>query len=167
MTITEFNEQRETRPCTTCGRCGMATDLNPNNNGLLVRCPHCGSKRPWGSHLYLKQNGGKRSSRPPLPDGETLGSVWAKFGDRCLVCSRTKALLIRLGVGRQVHHVAPYAEEGHRGPVVPICSQCHPMVTDRQRMCAFYQRVMANAVPEEAPAMEEASASQGFAGKLF
>ena len=87
MTESEFVKLRPHRPCGQCGRTGVRTQLNPNNNGLLVHCPYCGSKRPWGSLLYLKQREGKRAPRPPLPHGETLNSIWAKFGDRCVLCS--------------------------------------------------------------------------------
>ena len=142
MTIAEYDEQRERHSCAQCGRMGMVTELNPNNNGLQVLCPHCGSKRPWGSLLYLKQNERKRARRPPLPNGETLDSIWEKFGDRCVICSTPKAVLIKLNIGRQVHHVLPYAQEGHKGPIVPICVHCHSVVTDRQRLCWFYQRVV-------------------------
>ena len=142
MTIGEFAAQREIRPCRSCRRVGMATERNPNNNGLLVLCPHCGFKRPWGPYLYLKQNDRKRVSRPPLPDGETLHSIWERFGDRCVICSTPKAVLIQLRIGRQVHHVAPFAQEGHKGPLVPICIHCHSVATERQRLCWFYQRVV-------------------------
>jgi predicted RNA-binding Zn-ribbon protein involved in translation (DUF1610 family) len=155
MTLTEFAEHRDSRACTSCGCFGVQTQLNPNNNGLLVFCPHCGSKRPWGSLLYLKQNEQKRSSRPPLPDGETLDSVWQTFGDRCVICSAPKEVLLKLGIGRQVHHVLPYAQEGHKGPVVPICTHCHPVITDRQRIYWFYQRVVANPPRQIASATED------------
>jgi hypothetical protein len=121
---------------------GLATELNPNNNGLLVCCPHCGSKRPWGSLLYLKQRDGKRSSRPPLPDGETLDSIWARFDDRCVMCSAPKSFLAKVGIGRQVHHVLPYAEEGHRGPLVPICTHCHEIASARQRVYWAMRRIV-------------------------
>lgn len=140
MTLSEFEGDRATRVCVDCGRTGMATELNPNNNGLLVRCPHCGSKHPWGRLLYLKQNEQRRSSRPPLPGGATLGSIWEQFGDRCVVCSAPKVVLIQLGIGRQVHHVLPYALEGHKGPLVPICTHCHAVATERQRVFWFFQR---------------------------
>jgi DNA-directed RNA polymerase subunit RPC12/RpoP len=142
MTVFEFNSEAAQRPCCDCGAVGMTTELNPNNNGLLVRCPYCGSKRPWGSLLYLKQNERKRPARPPLPDGETLDSIWQKFGDRCVVCGAPKVALAVLGIGRQVHHVAPYAQEGHRGPLVPICTHCHALATQRQRIFWFYHRVV-------------------------
>jgi hypothetical protein len=142
MTLAQFEQERTVRPCTDCGAMGVVTAHNPNNNGLLVRCPSCGSKRPWGSLLYLKQNERRRSARPSLPDGETLDSVWEKFGNRCFVCSAPKHFLIRLAIGRHAHHVAPYAEEGHKGPIVPICTLCHPVVTERQRMHWFLRRVV-------------------------
>ena len=142
MTLAEFNARRNHNPCNACGRFGLTTQHNPNNNGLLVCCPHCESKRPWGSLLYLKQNERKRQARPVLPDGETLDSIWEKFGDRCVLCSAPKSFLLTVGIGRQVHHVAPYAEEGHRGPLVPLCTQCHAVANERQRLCWFFQRVV-------------------------
>lgn len=141
MTVSEFERLQGERQCCDCGATDAGTELNPNNNGLLVYCRACGSKRPWGSLLYLKQNEGKRS-RPPLPDGETLDTIWSRFGDRCVVCSATKDALKILGIGRQVHHVLPYAEAGHQGPIVPICTHCHPVVSDRQRVYWFIQRVV-------------------------
>jgi len=141
MTLFEFDQQRTTRPCGSCSASGVTTELNPNNNGLLVCCPHCGSKRPWGTLLYLKQNDGKRPKRPPLPKGETLDSIWEKYDNRCVMCGAPKLALATLGIGRQVHHVIPYAAEGHKGPLIPICTHCHPVVTERQRVYWFYQRV--------------------------
>lgn len=142
MTVSEFAVQCAQRPCGACGAQTIATELNPNNNGLLVICEQCGSKRPWGSLLYLKQNERKRKTRPPLPNGETLDSVWAKYGDRCVLCSAPKSFLLRLRIGRQVHHVLPFAEAAHRGPLVPICSHCHALATERQRVYWFYKRVV-------------------------
>jgi hypothetical protein len=142
MTLNEFDVQRVARPCRLCGVVGVATQHNPNNNGLLVYCPHCDSKRPWGALLYLKQNAGRRPARPPLPNGETLDSIWEKFGNRCLFCSAPKSFLQKIGIGRQVHHVVPFAEEGHRGPKIPICSHCHELANARQRIYWFLARVV-------------------------
>jgi len=141
MTLSDFTRERELRPCGHCGNIGVTTEHNPNNNGLLVCCTSCGSKRPWGSLMYLKQNEGKRKTRPPLPEGQTLNSVWEKFANCCVICGAPKDFLIRLGIGRQVHHVVPYAMEGHKGPLVSICTHCHSMATDRQRVYWFFQRV--------------------------
>lgn len=141
MTQFEFDQQRNTRPCGSCGVSGVTTELNPNNNGLLVQCPHCGSKRPWGTLLYLKQNDGKRPKRPPLPEGATLDSIWEKYDNRCVMCGAPKSALAALGIGRQVHHVIPFAAEGHKGPLVPICTHCHPVVNERQRVYWFFHRV--------------------------
>ncbi len=140
MTLAQFGVERTNRPCSQCGYIGAVTEHNPNNNGLLVCCPSCGSKRPWGSLLYLKQNERKRPARPPLPEGETLDSIWEKFGNRCVLCSAPKHALATFGIGRQVHHVAPYAQEGHRGPLVPICTHCHAVATERQRIYWFFHR---------------------------
>ena len=85
-----------------------------------------------------------------------------KDADCCIISSASKEVLVTLGVGRQVHHVLPYAQEGHRGPIVPICTHCHPVVTDRQRIYWFYRRVVLQsaaaedaddlAMPDETPA---------------
>jgi ribosomal protein S14 len=145
MTIQEFEKQRDANPCLHCGQPGLTARRNLNNNGLQVFCPNCQSGRPWGSLLYLKQNEGKRQTRPPLPDGATLDSIWEKYDNRCVMCGAPKSALAALGIGRQVHHVVPYAAEGHRGPLVPICSHCHPVVTERQRVYWFYRRVVMKA----------------------
>jgi hypothetical protein len=142
MTLSEFDYERTTRPCGRCGANGVTTELNTNNGGLLVCCPHCGSKRPWGTLLYLKQNEHKRPKRPPLPEGATLDSVWAAYDDHCVVCGAPKTALASLGIGRQVHHVIPYAAKGHKGPLVPICTHCHEVANGRQRMYWFLQRVV-------------------------
>jgi DNA-directed RNA polymerase subunit RPC12/RpoP len=157
MTLTEFASIRESRACGACGRIGVETQFNPNNGGLLVRCPHCGSKQPWGSVLFLKQRN-KPSTRPPLPHGETLDAIWARFGNRCVLCSAPRSFLERVGIGLQVHHVLPYAEAGHRGPVVPICSQCHEMANWRQRCYWFMRREVMKSVDgtcEERDAMTD------------
>ena len=170
MTVAEFEQQRAARPCRQCGKSAVDTHLNPNNNGLQVRCPHCGSNRPWGSLLYLKQNERRRPRRPPFPDGQSLDSIWEKFDNRCFVCSAPKAVLAKLGIGRQVHHVAPYAQEGHRGPLVPICTLCHPVVTDRQRIYWFIQRVVLQAQDDDHAASDvdaDAHADVEYEGQLF
>jgi len=92
--------------------------------------------------LYLKQNEHKRPKRPPLPEGATLDSIWEQYDNRCVMCGASKSALATLGIGRQVHHVIPYAAEGHKGPLIPICTHCHPVVTERQRIYWFYQRVV-------------------------
>ena len=142
MTMSEFERRRNTEPCQSCGHAGLVTQHNPNNNGLLIHCPNCGSKRPWGALLYLKQNEKQRVRRPSLPEGQTLDSIWERYGDRCVMCSAPKAALAELGIGRQIHHVAPYAQEGHKGPLVPICTHCHPVVNERQRIYWFIQNIV-------------------------
>jgi hypothetical protein len=57
------------------------------------------------------------------------------------MCGAPKHFLVVIGIGRQVHHVWPYAQEGHKGPVVPICTHCHTVANERQRMYWFIQRV--------------------------
>jgi hypothetical protein len=99
-----------------------------------------------GALLYLKQNASKRKARPKLPTGQTLDSIWEKFGDRCVLCSAPKLFLDKIGIGRQVHHVAPYSEKGHRGPLVPICTHCHEVANARQRIYLFLWRVVFRSV---------------------
>ena len=108
------------------------------------------------SVTYLKQNEGKRPTQPPLPDGATLDSVWEQYGNLCIVCGAPKNVLARLGIGRQAHHVLRYAQAGHKGPVVPICTLCHPVVTDRQRIYWFYQRVVLKAQTDDEAGTEDA-----------
>ena len=144
MTPAEFTEQQTTRRCNGCGNIGVVTELNPNNNGLLVKCSACGSNRPWGSLLYLKQNERKRAGRPPLPDGETLDSIWEKFDNRCVMCGAPKSALATLGIGRQVHHVIPYAAAGHGGAYLSATvTLWSPSVAC---LYWFYQRVVMKSV---------------------
>ena len=150
MTLDEFERERNARPCKACGATGLATRRNPNNNGLQVFCPHCQTGCPWGSLLYLKQTE-RRSARPPLLAGETLDSIWERFGNRCVICSAPKTALASFGIGRQVHHVLPYAQYRHQGPLIPICTHCHPVVTDRQRIYWFLQRVVMKSLQESGP----------------
>lgn len=154
MTREEF-EARRTEPCHHCGGdlCAGAwpwsrpesrppwIDHNPNNNGQQVICGTCQSRTPWTLVHYIKQTTKKR--RDPLPDGETLDSIWARWGDVCFMCGGPKSALIILGIGRQVHHVLPYADHGHQGPLVPVCTQCHEVATARQRVFWFYYRLSA------------------------
>ena len=48
--------------------------------------------------------------------------------------------MAHLGIGRQRHHVRPYAEYGHAGPLVPICSNCHELVTWLQKTVRKFDR---------------------------
>lgn len=132
MTLLEFEQQREIRPCTRCGVPGVVLERSLNNNGVQVVCPACGSRSPWGATLFLKQSDRKR--RPPLPGGKTLDDVWTDYGDRCVSCGQSRDTLLHLGIGRHAHHVLPYARHGHDGPVVPLCALCHQMVNALQRV---------------------------------
>jgi hypothetical protein len=167
MTLAEFDVERLTHPCGGCGQVGIETALNPNNNGLLVVCPSCGSKRPWGSLLYLKQSDRKRPRRPPLPNGETLDSTWERFENRCVVCSAPREFLEHIGIGRQVHHVAPYAQHGHRGPLVPVCTHCHSVANERQRLFWFIQRTVMKTTPPTPTTTDQADRRSARPAKGF
>jgi hypothetical protein len=148
MTVQEFDATgKYERPCLHCRRLGMARELNEHNQQRVV-CPHCGSKTAWGS-FNLKQNG--RTTRRPYPLGESLDEVWARFDDRCVLCSRTKDELAEQRVGRHRQHVAPYAAHEHQGPIVPICARCHTIGTvlqkDAEIMRAFVRFSRTHAEP--------------------
>jgi hypothetical protein len=137
MTRIEYDAEVARRPCQQCGH-EVSLEHNPNNNALQVICPSCGSRRPWGPVVNLKQN--NRKGRKPLPDGETLDSVWERWGNVCFACGAPSTFLQSLGIGRTVHHVLPHAQHGHKGPLVPICTLCHPVLNDRQRLYWFIER---------------------------
>lgn len=155
MTRAEF-DARASEPCQACG-CEVALEDNPNNGATQVVCSSgiCRlARRPWGQVVNIKKRA--RKTRKPLPNGETLDSIWAKWGDICFLCGAPKAGLALIGIGRQVHHVLPHAQNGHQGPLVPICTQCHPVVNERQRLYWFMVRLAgkgsaANEAVEERP----------------
>lgn len=154
MTRTDF-EARAGEPCYACGASVILED-NPNNGATQVVCSSSAcrlARRPWGQVINIKKS--TKKVRKPLPDGETLDSIWEKFGDRCVLCSAPKSFLLTVGIGRQVHHVAPYAEEGHRGPLVPICTQCHAVANERQRLYWYFQRVVMKSLENDAETREE------------
>ena len=102
-----------------------------------------------GIAIVLKAEQKPTSASPATPQRCNarygLGAIWESV--HC--CAAPKKALILFGIGRQVHHVLPYAEEGHKGPLVPICTLCHPVVTERQRLYWFYQRLVSKAYSEE------------------
>lgn len=141
MTREEF-AQEEDAPCQQCGS-RVALEHNPNNNAIQVVCSNrmCSKDRlPWGRVINIKQNNKKR--RADYPAGNDLDEVWARHGDVCFMCSITKEECEMQGVGRQRHHVLEYAKTGHQGPIYPICSQCHPIATNLQRIRAFIRKTI-------------------------
>ena len=145
MTRTEYDSIAAERPCEHCGLV-VALEHNRNNNAIQVICKSCGSRRPWGRVINLKQT--TKRIRKPLPDGETLDSVWEKWGNVCFACGAPQSALATLGIGRQVHHVLPHAQHGHEGPLVPVCTFCHPVLTERQRLYWFIQRHVLEDTPK-------------------
>jgi hypothetical protein len=108
----------------------LSSEPVPNNGGILVLCPACSSRSPLGAALFLKQAAAKR---PPLPHGASVSDVWNRWGNRCFVCGLGQETLIKLGIGQQRHHVQPFAEHGHAGPLIPVCASCHEVVNALQR----------------------------------
>lgn len=144
MTVQEFTDLAPTLECLQCHRQGLKTDLNVNNNGLLVVCPHCTSKRPLGSLLYLRQDkNAKKVRRQDYPPDQGLFDVWERFGHRCTVCCLTEAQLRLLGLGLSRHHVTDdFKHSGHDCQIVPICTGCKTLVDHRQReSLRWYRRL--------------------------
>jgi len=163
MTVQEFDAGGNATPCRDCSRPGMMRRHVINGNQERVVCPHCGSGKPWGSIVNLKHNG--RPTRKGTPFGEDLEDVWARFDNRCVVCSRTKDELTELGVSRERQHVAPYASHEHRGPLVPICTRCHQIATVLQKDAAVMRgfirqsRTHAEPLSDRRPAVSDARLS--------
>jgi hypothetical protein len=154
LTRADF-DARANEPCHACGASVVLED-NPNNGATQVVCSSAGcrlARRPWGIVVNIRKT--TRKTRKPLPDAETLESTWEKYGNRCVVCSAPKSFLLKVGIGRQVHHVAPYAEEGHQGPLVPICTHCHAVANERQRLYWFFRRVVMKSQENDAETHEE------------
>lgn len=134
MTLDEFNEQRTSLQCRRCHKAGcLTTQHNIENNSLQVICatPGCECRTPLGGVINLKQS--NRKKRPPIPGDPSLDEVWSEWGGHCIVCGLPGATLNALRIGRNRHHILPYAEHGHAGPVLPICVSCHEFVNALQR----------------------------------
>lgn len=139
MTVAEFQDQAESLTCQQCQGTSLTSEHNPNNNGQLVVCPTCHSHRPLGHTRYLKKNLNKTSRKPAPID---LEEVWVRFGNVCAICGAPRSALEVLGIGRQAHHVMPYAQHGHQGPLIPLCSPCHETATARQRVFWWWHRFL-------------------------
>jgi ribosomal protein S14 len=140
MTTEDFERDCSTLTCRTCFSVGrLKIEHNPNNNARQVICP-CGDRRPLGLVTNLRLTKNKAARRKEYLDGESLDEVWARFSDRCVVCSAPKDVLIKLGIGRQRQHVMEYAKHGHEGPLVPMCVPCHENATQRQKLFWFFAR---------------------------
>src|SRR5687767_13592946 len=72
-------DARANDPCRACGSTVVLED-NPNNGATQVVCSNSTCKlarRPWGLVINIKKTA--RKTRPPLPHGEALDSIWEKF----------------------------------------------------------------------------------------
>ncbi len=132
MTVEEFDNLTPKAPCERCGGT-VVRQHNPNNNAQQVVCSKCNARIPWRAHGVLNLKQTSKKSRTDYPMGEDIDAVWERFDDRCLVCGITTAECLERKIGRQRQHVAEYAKEGHKGPIVPICAECHPIATALQR----------------------------------
>jgi hypothetical protein len=148
MTIPEFLDQQRDLACRACATRGVLRyEHNPNNNALTVVCP-CGSRTPLGPVVNLKRT--TKKQRKDYPMGESPEEVWQRWGklcgvQRCFFCTTPRHLLEKAGIGITAHHVNPYSEEQqHRGPIVPLCTNCHAIANVHQRLYWFIQRTMAD-----------------------
>lgn len=132
LTVEAFASLADTLQCRRCSGIGLSTEHVPNNNGILVVCAACGSRSPLGSAVFLRQTATVKR-REPLPKGSSIDEVWSTWGGCCIVCGLAVERLRELGVGQQRHHVKPYAEHGHSGTLLPICTSCHEIVNWLQR----------------------------------
>lgn len=144
-TVEDFEQERDHLLCRACREPRLVVRHIVSNNALRVECA-CGERMPLGRLVDLKQT--TRKTRQDYPHGETLDDVWARFEDRCVVCSAPKAFLLKLGIPLQRQHVMEYAKHGHQGPLVPMCGPCHENATQRQKLFWFwYRRVHGNESP--------------------
>jgi hypothetical protein len=136
MTVQEFTDTSHTLTCRDCQSTGLSTQHNPNNNSLLVVCPHCLSKRPLSPLLVnLRQDkNAKKARRSDYPPDQGLYDVWERFGHRCAMCCLEEADLLLLGIGRTRHHVTDnFKNSGHDCQIIPLCTGCKTLVDHRQR----------------------------------
>lgn len=138
LTVEEFEARKTELVCRVCRQRRLTDQHITTNNARQVVC-QCGCRDPLGRIIYLKQT--KRQTRREYP--ETLDEVWAKYGDVCIVCSSPKSFIDAIGQRRERHHVMPYANHEHAGPLVPMCGWCHTNATERQRLMGFWRNRIA------------------------
>ncbi len=133
ITLDNYTERLREFSCPMCARSGafFQTFRNSNNNGVGLVCP-CGRQHP-ASKLgiyWLRQ--GEHGQRPK--SHERLADTWARGGERCWHCGAPRDWLEAHGVGRHQHHAHPYVEEGHVGPLIPLCATCHEHASAQYRL---------------------------------
>ena len=132
MTPEDFLRLQPGHVCASCGLAGTAgIRTDPNNGGAYIYCDSCGATKQkcWPTApAYLKQN--NKSKRPECP--LTVAEVWEQGGNRCIACGQPAEVLRLLGFGQQRHHADPFVDHGHEGLILPICTNCHPVITSLQ-----------------------------------
>jgi hypothetical protein len=145
MTAEDFLRQQESHACAACGRVGVAgIRTDPNNGGLYIYCDSCGATKHkcWpNAPAYLKQN--TRTQRKDCP--QTVNEVWEQWGNRCIACGQSALILRTLGFGQQRHHADPFVDHGHNGLILPICTNCHPVITALQASMRTMAKFLDNA----------------------
>jgi hypothetical protein len=145
MTADDFLRQQESHACAACGRVGVAgIRTDPNNGGLYIYCDSCGATKHkcWpNAPAYLKQN--TKTQRKDCP--QTVNEVWEQWGNRCIACGQSALILRTLGFGQQRHHADPFVDHGHDGLILPICTNCHPVITALQASMRTMAKFLDNA----------------------
>ena len=124
ITLANFRELLRDVICPCCHEAaGWGERPQPNASGIGVQCAACGeTPRPWLTR-YLPQgnNEGKRAKPPERPR-----ETWARQGDCCFFCHTRFEDLHIIKANYQQQHAWGYRDTEHEGPIVPICSACHP-----------------------------------------
>lgn len=122
---------RERLAQTACGYCRRVGAFETFQRGAHtgVRCV-CGLEHPINGVMWLRKEE-NLAKRPPAP--ETLAETWLRWDECCVGCGRSRAQLDMEGIGREQHHTKPFCDHGHTGPLVPLCAECHELVSFVQR----------------------------------
>lgn len=109
-------------PYRNCLRVGCWQERQqPNASGIGVQCS-CGRTPPEWKTWYLPQ--GNRVNREKYE--KSPREVWAEGGDVCWFCQTHFDDLSIIGACAERQHAHGYSETRHDGPIIPICSACHP-----------------------------------------
>jgi hypothetical protein len=131
-TLETFEKARQAKACIHCGKLGVVSKVCSNNGGLQIVCSNCDSGSPWGGGYFIKQQNGNR--RQAYPKSASVEKVWMKCKGHCIGCNKSREWLQARGIGLQRHHVPPYETDGHSGAILPVCTNCHQILTGLQKM---------------------------------
>jgi len=104
-------------------------ELNLNNNGYFLVCSRCRLKHPASSRVTFLSQGNKPKRDTPA---ESTSETWERCGGYCYGCGVDGQVLALLGMGKQQHHTRPYVDHGNNGPLIPMCTWCHGLISAHQ-----------------------------------